>query len=158
MGRPRVDDVAPLVEETPNNLFQENYYLVNFYQHAPQQNHNRHSRHGRIDINYGCLLVPAVILVWYYWVRRSASQVIGRVVVTADQTACSDVEEIGPKFSEDEDEFSTWYVRLVRLIRFLGFSLEDFIFIILIMFFLCVFALIADEKQGRSDSKPPNGK
>lgn len=97
--------------------------------YTKNSSHDRHhqcisSNNGNdnvIAVAHSCLLVPAVLIVWYYWFRKSARQVISRVV-DADSVNCAaapsydpdhknttnlyDEEAIGKGSSEDE--YSTW--------------------------------------------------
>ena len=81
--------------------------LLRDSRYSQQQQHTKGNHNGNIGVAHGCLLVPAVLIVWYYWFRKSARQVISRVVDT-DSAACSpDYEETIGRAST-EDEYSTW--------------------------------------------------
>jgi len=53
----------------------------------------------KIEINYGCILLPAAMLVWWIWMKQSTRQVIARVVEPRVHVD----EESAP-----EAEYSTW--------------------------------------------------
>jgi hypothetical protein len=41
-----------------------------------------------ISVNYNCLLLPAIILVWWYWTKRTTQHVFQRLLITAP--TCTD--------------------------------------------------------------------
>lgn len=69
---------------------------------------HRHENHSfdayySISISYGCVLVPIILVVWWYWVKKSTQEVLSRVGV-----ADLGVEPHENVTGMSEDEYSCW--------------------------------------------------
>lgn len=59
-----------------------NWNIVSLTQQQPQVEHRdllQHHRHA-VTIGHGCLLIPAIFLVWWYWTKRTARRVVHGVI------------------------------------------------------------------------------
>ena len=72
-----------------------------------QHRRNTHSfaADSIVGIQFGCLLVPVVLVVWWYWIKRSTREVITRVV-DPDQMACTERIDEGKEIPDEE--YSCW--------------------------------------------------
>jgi hypothetical protein len=78
----------------------------------PSQSNEQQKPHTPLMIGYGCLLIPAVFLIWWYWTKRTARRVVSKVITFSHRGSSSPSDDVSTTIcncEHDDNPTSPYY-------------------------------------------------